>query len=102
MDETRISSTTRRSIKLYYDIDNISVNDFVNIPLGIEEEGIPYEVQGEQSSSVLDLAHRASVDSRLGVGIGISKKVLRCSTRRLTKRNLCSELNYIRSISIAT
>ena len=64
----------RPSVKVFYDCDHLSEADFVSVLLGIEEEGIPYDVQAEHCSSVLELAHNASLNSRLGVGVGISKE----------------------------
>ncbi len=64
----------RPSVKVFYDCDNLSEADFISVLLGIEEEGIPYDVQAEYCSSVLELAHNASLNSRLGVGVGISKE----------------------------
>jgi hypothetical protein len=43
-----------------------------DILLGIEEEGIPYRVSAFQETSANRLGHRASLDSRLDVGIGLS------------------------------
>ena len=56
----------RPSVKVFYDCDHLSEADFVSVLLGIEEEGIPYDVQAEHCSSVLELAHNASLNSRLG------------------------------------
>ncbi|MFV0430409.1 MAG: glycerol dehydratase reactivase beta/small subunit family protein [Arachnia sp.] len=42
------------------------------ILLGMEEEGIPSEVARHDDLNPLDLAHEASLESRLGVGIGVS------------------------------
>lgn len=61
-------------IKVFYDCDNLSTTSFFNVLLGIEEEGIPYEVEPVHCSDVLELAHDASINSRLGVGVGISKE----------------------------
>ena len=44
----------RPSVKVFYDCDHLSEADFVSVLLGIEEEGIPYDVQAEHCSSVLD------------------------------------------------
>ena len=58
----------RPSVKVFYDCDHLSEADFVSVLLGIEEEGIPYDVQAEHCSSVLELAHNASLNSRLRGG----------------------------------
>ena len=36
----------RPSVKVFYDCDHLSEADFVSVLLGIEEEGIPYDVVG--------------------------------------------------------
>ena len=66
----------RPSVKVFYDCDHLSEADFVSVLLGIEEEGIPYDVQAEHCSSVLELAHNASLNSRLGVGVGLQHEKL--------------------------
>ena len=83
----------RPSVKVFYDCDHLSEADFVSVLLGIEEEGIPYDVQAEHCSSVLELAHTASLNSRLGVGVGISKEGV---VLQLEKLPLFLRLSYIR------
>ena len=75
----------RPSVKVFYDCDHLSEADFVSVLLGIEEEGIPYDVQAEHCSSVLELAHNASLNSRLGVGVGISKEGVVLQHEKLDK-----------------
>ena len=53
------------SIKLFYDSMAFSVADFHDVMLGIEEEGIPYDVQPKEISDVLELAAQASKSSRV-------------------------------------
>lgn len=86
----------RPSVKVFYDCDHLSEADFVSVLLGIEEEGIPYDVQAEHCSSVLELAHNASLNSRLGVGVGISKEGVVLQHEKLDKRPLFLRLSYIR------
>ena len=50
-----------------------------------EEEGIPYDVQPREGLDLLELAHHASVDSRIGVGIGISKEGIVLQYEKLDK-----------------
>ena len=45
----------------------------------------PYDVQAEHCSSVLELAHNASLNSRLGVGVGISKEGIVLQHEKLDK-----------------
>ncbi|MBQ9156595.1 MAG: glycerol dehydratase reactivase beta/small subunit family protein [Eubacterium sp.] len=85
MEGTNSSIDNRPSIKVFYDCDHLSVSDFTNILLGIEEEGIPFDVHEEHSSDVLDLAYRASLESRLGVGVGISKEGVVLQYEKLDK-----------------
>ena len=40
---------------------------------GIEEEGIPYEVNTVNGDQLLKITHKAALYSRMGVGIGINK-----------------------------
>jgi len=85
MEGTNSGPNNRPSIKVFYDCDHLSVSDFTNVLLGIEEEGIPYEVQQVHDSDVLELAHKASLDSRLGVGVGISKEGIVLQYEKLDK-----------------
>ena len=85
MEGTNKGSENRPTIKVYYDCDSLTVSDFINVLLGIEEEGIPYDVQEVHDSDVLELAHKASLDSRLGVGVGISKEGIVLQYEKLDK-----------------
>ena len=76
---------SRPSIKVFYDCDALSVSDFKAVLLGIEEEGIPFDVQEEHESDAYDLAYRASLESRLGVGVGISKEGIVLQYEKLDK-----------------
>jgi len=40
---------------------------------GIEEEGIPYEINTVNGDQLLTITHKAALYSRMGVGIGINK-----------------------------
>ena len=42
----------RPSVKVFYDCDHLSVNDFINVLLGIEEEGIPYDILARVSNRI--------------------------------------------------
>lgn len=77
--------SNKPSIKVFYDCDNLSTSSFFNVLLGIEEEGIPYEVEAVHCSDVLELAHEASINSRLGVGVGISKEGVVLQYEKLDK-----------------
>ena len=85
MEGTNTGIDIRPSIKVFYDCDHLSVSDFVSVLLGIEEEGIPYDIQAVHCADVLELAHNASLDSRLGVGVGISKEGVVLQYEKLDK-----------------
>ena len=60
------------SIKLYYS-DQLTDKQVVDFVLyGAEEEGIPVEMKSVSGNDVLQLAHKASMDSNLSTGIGIT------------------------------
>lgn len=85
MEGTNTGVNGRPSIKVFYDCDHLSMADFIGVLLGIEEEGIPYDVQEVHCADVLELAHNASLDSRLGVGVGISKEGVVLQYEKLDK-----------------
>ncbi len=60
------------SIKLYVSSRLADQSAVDYILYGAEEEGIPVDVEKQQEDDVLKLAHKASVDSTLGTGIGVS------------------------------
>lgn len=63
---------------------------------GIEEEGIPYEVDTINGDDLLTITHKASVHSRMGVGIGISENrvLLHYSKLKIDKPILDATLKY--------
>ena len=52
---------------------------------GSRRKESPYDVQEVHESDVLELAYRASLDSRLGVGVGISKEGIVLQFEKLDK-----------------
>ena len=68
------NSIKKPSIKIYYDKDKIEIEDFYQLLLGIEEEGIPYEVLECEENDAIKLGYSASLDSIIGVGVGVSKE----------------------------
>lgn len=84
----------KRTIKVYYDCDNLKERDFLDVFLGIEEEGLPYETQGFHESDILGLAHKASLDSRLGVGIGVSKEGIALQYEKLEETTPLFKIKY--------
>ncbi len=87
MEGTSINSglNAKPAVKVFYDCDQITQADFLNVLLGIEEEGIPYDVHAVHCNDVLKLAYDASMESRLGVGIGISKEGVVLQYEKLDK-----------------
>ena len=69
----------RPSVKVFYDCDHLSEADFA----GRGSHRGPR--QAEHCSSVLELAHNASLNSRLGVGVGISKEGVVLQHEKLDK-----------------
>ena len=72
------------NIKVFID-SSFPVARFNDILLGMEEEGIPYDVQAKEQTDVYELAHEASVNSRVGVGIGIGKEGVVLQHEKLDK-----------------
>lgn len=54
---------------------------------GIEEEGVPVEVTRHGELNPLLLAHEASLESRLGIGIGVSLDFVVITTEKLPAGN---------------
>ncbi|MGL4913880.1 MAG: glycerol dehydratase reactivase beta/small subunit family protein [Romboutsia sp.] len=84
---TNIGLSNKPSIKIYFDDSCISQDKFKEIMLGIEEEGIPYEIKGCSESDVINLGYEASLDSNLGVGIGVSKDTIILHYNKLEKNS---------------
>ena len=54
--------------------------------LGIEEEGVPFELRRDPELNPLTLAHEASIASRLGVGVGVSLDYVVITTEKLPEQ----------------
>lgn len=63
-------------IKVFFDKNTVLQNDINEILWGIEEEGIPFEVFPVDIENAIDSGYKASVESSLGVGIGIDKDMI--------------------------
>lgn len=63
--------------------DRIDESRIAEVLHGIEEEGVPVEVTVHEQLNPLLLAHEASLESRLGIGIGISLDHLVITTEKL-------------------
>jgi hypothetical protein len=64
--------------------DKVDEARIAEILHGVEEEGVPVEVTRHAELNPLVLAHEASLESRLGVGIGISLDHVVITTEKLT------------------
>lgn len=63
--------------------DSVTDRNLREILLGIEEEGVPFRLQRSTELNPLALAHSASLESRLGVGIGVSLDFVVITTEKL-------------------
>jgi len=63
--------------------DRIDETRVAEVLHGIEEEGVPVEVTRHDQLNPLLLAHEASLESRLGIGIGISLDHIVITTEKL-------------------
>lgn len=61
------------SILVYCSKDIQNKDEINEILWGIEEEGIPYIIENVEDDQYKNLAHLASLVSKLGVGVGIDK-----------------------------
>lgn len=59
------------SIHIYYSKSLTNISNFKEIFFGIEEEGIPCDIQRKEYSDAVKLAYAACEQSAVGVGIGI-------------------------------
>lgn len=59
------------AIHVYYSSMLNDSSFFNDLLYGIEEEGIPFNLQVKQVHPAVELGYQAAFDSRLGVGIGI-------------------------------
>ena len=73
MDNISRFATKKPQIKVYYNENIQDVEYIKEILLGIEEEGIPYQLEAKNAGSAIQIGHEPSFESTLGVGIGIDK-----------------------------
>ncbi|MDR1077785.1 MAG: glycerol dehydratase reactivase beta/small subunit family protein [Propionibacteriaceae bacterium] len=66
-----------------YAHNSVGDHQLTEILLGVEEESIPYVVTKRAESSPLELAQKAAIVSRLGVGIGVSSDAVIVTTEKL-------------------
>lgn len=72
----------RPTIKLRVN-DRLTQDAIAEVLHGMEEEGVPVEVTPHADLNPLTLAHEASLESRLGIGIGISLDYVVITTEKL-------------------
>ena len=82
----------RPSVKVYYDANAVQPEKLKPILLGIEEEGIPYDIAGISESDVYEIGFKACNDSRLGIGIGVSDKKIILHFEKLKKKRPIFEI----------
>jgi len=72
----------RPSIRLRLN-DRVDESRIAEVLHGVEEEGVPVEVTRHAELNPLLLAHEASLESRLGIGIGIGVDHVVITTEKL-------------------
>ncbi|WP_455542160.1 glycerol dehydratase reactivase beta/small subunit family protein [Intestinibacter sp.] len=73
MDNISRLASKKPQIKVYYNEEVQNIEYIKEVLFGIEEEGIPYQVEAMKSGSAVQIGYEASLESTLGVGIGIDK-----------------------------
>lgn len=63
--------------------DRLADQAIAEVLLGLEEEGVPVEVTRHTDLNPLALAHDAALESRLGIGIGVSLDYIVTTTEKL-------------------
>ncbi|MGC3953628.1 MAG: glycerol dehydratase reactivase beta/small subunit family protein [Propionicimonas sp.] len=63
--------------------DRLPEESITDLLLGLEEEGVPVEVSRHDELNPLQLAHQAALESRLGIGIGVSLDYIVTTTEKL-------------------
>ena len=72
MDNGRFKDK-KPNIKIYCE-SGIGEEDIKEVLLGIEEEGIPYDINYIALNDATKIGYKGSVESVLGVGIGIDRE----------------------------
>ncbi|MPQ43351.1 glycerol dehydratase reactivase beta/small subunit family protein [Clostridium tarantellae] len=93
---TRFYQCDKPSIYIYCTSKVEKFEYFNDILWGIEEEELPFFVKYIENLNSQELSHRASKESRLGIGIGVDKEGIICLT---TNKLLKDEPLYILNIS---
>lgn len=92
----------RVSVVLYVHPEAENRPEVLEITYGIEEEGIPWVVRICQEESLLTLAKRATMDSKLDVGIGVDKALeAGIYYDKLPEEMLLFKENLLREVAMA-
>lgn len=74
-------------IKVNYNDDIREIGEIYQVLLGMEEEGIPFEISPISSGNATQIGYKASLESPLGVGIGIDTKNIVLHFNKLEEDN---------------
>ena len=67
--------------------EELDIEQFKEVLWGIEEEEIPYRVESSDIKNPNNLSYKASLKSKLGIGIGISNEKIVLTTSKLDESN---------------
>ncbi len=67
-----VNAPVKPSIKIFVPQGDHLTEKIREIQAGIEEEGVPWVTEDQESSDALMLSYRAAAASSLGVGIGVN------------------------------
>ena len=83
--------------------DGVTQTHLAEVLYGIEEEGIPYTLQSVSHMSAAQAAHRAAIQSRLGLGVGASAGLVAVTTEKLAEDQpyISQNLNATRELDRA-
>lgn len=73
------------AIKVFFYKYKLKEADIKEILWGIEEEGIPYEIFPVDIENAVDSGYKASLESSLGVGIGVDENIIVLHYNKLKK-----------------
>lgn len=71
-------------IGVFYN-ENLKERDFCQLLYGIEEEDIPFKLTSAKNGDACQLSYEASMQSRLGVGLGISPEAYALHFEKLSR-----------------
>ena len=70
-----MNNTNKPTIRVLVS-EEVQKREYRDMLLGIEEEGVPFEIEESNLLEDIELSYIAATQSRLGVGIGISSKYI--------------------------